>query len=414
MKIAVLGNGPLGLEIGLDFFLEGADVRIIGRGFPASKIHSLSERLDWDVSSYLREETLNVLGLQKSDIQSSKDLWQKYYLGIISFLNDKQVFFDREILRVQKRFLENDEEIPDHTRLYDLFRVTYSLNPSGLVESQLEENPELKEKLTGDILNSLQNSIESFEDFDIVFDTRGPYQNSLFMGPGKQPALNELKVKEGSDLLYGGEVLEGPIKEKILTLVGTGKESLIATLVLKDWLEEDGHVLNIVSPELSAFKKVLNESDVPENWKKELKELITKHMSLWRKQCEDTEVEVMKWRELPAHEKAKVPQPQFPEPKLRLFEGYTVTSVDKLLDREGVFLTLEIPEWRSSEKKELITLAQDKVLVATGFGPSTPQLINEPGYFMIKPETSKLMNAACSLTQIPLIKSEVFKYFSKA
>ncbi|MCR9204809.1 MAG: hypothetical protein NXH75_09540 [Halobacteriovoraceae bacterium] len=414
MKIAVLGNGPLGLEMGLDFFLEGADVRIIGRGFPASKIHTLCENLNWDIESYLREETLKHLGLSRQDIKTPQDLWKKYYLGIISFLNEKHVFFDREILRVQKRFLDPDEVIPDHTRLFDLFRVTYSLNPSGLVDNQLEENPELKEKLTEDILSSLQHSIESFEDFDLVFDTRGPYQKPFFMGPGKQPALNELKVREGGEILYNGEGFEFSEKDKCLTLVGTGKEALLTTLLLKDWLKEDGKILNIVSAENSAFKKTLSENDIPESWKKELRDFISKYMNDWRKQCENVEIEVMKWRELPAHEKTKIPQPQFPEPKLRIFEGYTVTSVDKLLDREGVFLTLEIPEWRSSEKKELITLSQDKVIVGNGFDDVEAELRDEPGYFFVNPETKKMMNAACSLTQIPLIKSEVFKYFSKA
>lgn len=417
MKVAVIGNGPLGLEIGLDFLREGADVRILGRGFPASKVHTLCEILSedlwqgtWDIQGSMRTETLEFLGLESDSIQTPMDLWKKYYLGIISYLNDHGVFYDREVLRVGKRFLEPQEEIENHTRLFDLFRVIYSLNPTGMLEDQLKENPELSEKLKEDgneaILSSLQNAIESFEDFDLIFDTRGPYVSPYPLGAGRMEALNESRLAEEGEILYGYEIWKekSNLDElKTLTLYGSGKEAANIFFSLIPWLEKDNHVLNIVTPEKSAFQSFLSDPMVGGNLKEELRSLIRSEMESWRKSCEKTEEKLHTWRDLPSHEKMKIPQPAFPEPRLRLYEGYSIMAIDQLVDQDGIYLTLEIPEWRSSEKKEMVTLSQDKVIASAGYYPTKPFLSEEPGYFV-----------ACSLKDIPLIKSEVFKYFSRA
>ena len=415
MKIAVIGNGPFGLELAIDFINEGADVRVIGDGLPSSKIKKLSEFLEWNPQNYLRGETLSLLNIKKEEIKTAKDLWNKYYLKIIEFLGQRNVFYNRKVLRVQKRFLDPNESIPNHSRLYDLFRVVYSLDPSGLVEGQIEENPDMKDKLPTDILASLKNSIESFQDFDLVFDTRGPFQKPHYMGASFLPALNELSFGEKEGLFYGGSALKNEMgEEKTITLVGSEESALLIVLKLKDWLKKEGTVLNIVTTENSAFKEVLNSPKVLDSHKELLKGTIKKYLNDWRSQCEEVEKAIKEWRELPDHEKVKISQPQFPEPKLRIYEGYSVTSIDKLLDREGLFLTLEIPEWRSSEKKEMLTLQQDKVYVCRGFETIAPEFESEPGYFSILSESTDLFDASGGLSQIPLIKSDVFKYFSRA
>ena len=128
------------------------------------------------------------------------------------------------------------------------------------LDMQIKENPELAEKLDQDILSSLQNSIESFEDFDLVFDCRGPYQEPKCLGTGGLPALNENRLKESEEMIYGLEHLSFDFeKDKILTLYGSGVTSALSLVSLKSWLEKDGNVLNLVTPESAAFKKFLSD-----------------------------------------------------------------------------------------------------------------------------------------------------------
>ena len=72
--------------------------------------------------------------------------------------------------RVHKRFLSLDEEVPGKSRLQDLFRVIFSNDPKNSILTQVESNPELFEKLGEEVLNSLNEAVESFEDFDLVID----------------------------------------------------------------------------------------------------------------------------------------------------------------------------------------------------------------------------------------------------
>ena len=422
MKIAVVGSGPVAFEVGLSFYLEGADVRIIGHQNPCSKLIMMAENfghLLLDPEKYITSLGREFISLQK-DPETFQDLWSNYYEPLIQKISGLGLWHQREVLRVQKRFLDSQENIEDHTRLYDLFRLIYGLNPSGLVEEQIKENPELKEKLGPEMLDSLKNQAESFEDFDLVFDCRGPCQRPIPLGAGNHYALNERSVAEMGGVLYGIEglkQLEEIKSQKVVTIVGSSTQSALLFLSLKTWLEVDGNILNIISTENSLFQKVLKNNQISDSLKNELKALIYKHMETWRQECLKTEEAVHQWRELPLHEKTKNPQPQFPEPKLRLFEGYSVTSVDRLIDRDGLFLTLEIPEWRDSEKKEMVTVAQDKVIAAVGYRPDEEFSLglnaDEPGYFNFSRDLTT-ETPMPSLELIPLVKSEVFKYFTKA
>src|SRR5690606_21044475 len=84
----------------------------------------------------------------------------------------------------------------------------------------------------------------------------------------------------------------------------------------------------------------------------------------WERRVSEFEIKISEWKELDPHVKAKVPRPQEPERKLRFLTGYNVTSLDRLIDRPGVFVTLERPQFRAEES--LLTLGCDAVVVATG------------------------------------------------
>lgn len=424
MKIAVIGSGPVAFEAALDFYLEGAEVKIIGKGRPLSKLHLFAttapfKALPIDGSSFMTSKGREFVSLNEgpNDYQS---LWENYFAPLAKKMMELGLYHQREVLRVQKRFLDPDEEIEGRSRLHDLFRLTYGLNPSGMVEEQIKENPELKEKLGEDILASLKNQVESFEDFDLVFDCRGDFQRPIPMGAGHHYALNEKSVAALGGITYGlpnKDQLEDLKTNKVLTIVGSGLASAYTVLALESWLNEQGGILNIISSEKSLFKKVLSEEKLPKDLKERLKSLIGTSMEKWRQECLKTEEELLKWRDLPLHEKNKIPQPQFPEPQLRLFEGYSVTSVDRLIDREGLFLTLEIPGWRDQEKKDLVTVAQDHVIAVVGYRPDSRFCEglreDEPGHFSFS-SNEQQQNPKASLERLPLVKSEILKFFSRA
>jgi hypothetical protein len=165
MKIAVIGSGPVALEAALDFYLEGAHVKVIGKRAPCSKLAFMATQAPFkdlkpEVDEYISREGMKFLDLDEKP-ETFAELWDHYYLPLIKKFYELGLYHQREVLRVQKRFLEPHEEIPGHSRLYDLFRLTYGLNPSGLVEEQIKENPELEEKLGQEILSSLKNQVES-------------------------------------------------------------------------------------------------------------------------------------------------------------------------------------------------------------------------------------------------------------
>ena len=428
MKLAILGTGPMAMELALYFHLEGAMVKMIGPQAPGGKIKRMAENIlskdrvceRMELSPWGREFT--TFNTEDLEAITYEDIWNQYYKKIAAFLSSERVFVPRELIRVQKQFLHPEEEIENRSRLVDLFRVTYGLNASGLVEEQLAENPELAEKIGSEILESLKNQVESFEDFDLVVDARGPFQTPHRMGAGYDYALNEAALSELGMIYYGHEFPVEKIEKeyKTVTLVGDGELAAIQLCLLEKWLAHSGHELNIVTHQSSAFEKFLADKTQSIGLKTKVRSIITQYMKDWRIECENIEKEILKWRELDPHEKAKIPRPEFPDPKVKLYEGYTITSVDKLTDRDQLFLTLELPAWknRDNDRKELITLAQDCALVCTGFEKDDDALKSikkrevEPGFMELDWE-GKSLNPTQGLELVKICIDEIFTFFSK-
>jgi len=422
MKVAVLGSGPLALEVSLDLQSVGASVKLIGKNLPGGHLLYLSEKLpelELDFNCISTTLGRQVAGSSLEGPTSVENIFNEYYAPIIKKLQQDNIVQNREVLRVQKQFLELDETIEKRSRLFDLFRVTTGLNPSGMVEEQLQQNPELRERIGEDILASLKNRVESFEDFDLVIDARGDFQRSLALGAGGHYALNEQALSGHGPLHYGllqNEQIAEIDSLKNVSIVGSGYTAAVNLCLLEQWLNaDDSRVINIVTTEEVAFRKLLKADNTPTLIKEGVKRIIKKQMNDWRTECERVEKEILHWRGLEGHERMKASPPEFPSPKISLYEGYTVTSVDRLLDQESTFITLEIPSWRNlKEAKDLITLSQDFIIGSRGFAKKDdvigPMQDDEPGFF----ELSGAGNLSSGLEKIKLIKSAIFDYFSRA
>lgn len=127
------------------------------------------------------------------------------------------------------------------------------------------------------------------------------------------------------------------------------------------------------------------------------------------------ETKIREWRDLEDYVKVKIPKPVEPKPLLIEHVGYGVTSVDRLLDREGVFATIESPDFRefATKPNDMMTLAADTLCIACGMNEEslggTKLLANEPGYYVLNSLTID-----SGLDEIKRIEQDILNYFKKA
>ncbi len=349
MKIAIIGSGVMALKASKHFLELGAEIRI----FKSSKHwgglirhHELRSNLDRENFSNF-EELLNF----------SKDLEES---GLVR---------NGRVLRVQKRFLAPNSQPLKSSRFADLFRVIYKIDAKKIVEDNRDEQREIFEKLDETIIESLKSSVEAYEDFDVVMDASGPLGDSLSMGAAGTLALNENAIKEDDHIYYGREVLEASEslkseKFKELVIVGDGLFNLIAINRLKDFFLNNERInLHIICSALSPFKELGNENC--DALLKGYDELLELNERSYQAEIDEFNKKVMDWKNLESHERVKIPRPAEPRPRLMIYNGAVISSVDKLLDREGLFLTIEGSELLGSQD-QMLTIAASRILVDNG------------------------------------------------
>ncbi|MFT6068179.1 MAG: hypothetical protein ACJAT2_003755 [Bacteriovoracaceae bacterium] len=269
-----------------------------------------------------------------------------------------------KVLRVTKRFLGPEDELENRSRLADLFRVTYQIDPKKLIESQQIDNPELYKQFDEQMMKSLGKELESFEDFDLVVDA-SENKIPLMLGPGGSPALNELSLKDEGPLFYGKdcfEFLKSQPSKPHLVLSGEGDEMAQALLSLKEWTKQSGNDLTLVTDKKLPFEGLSSELS------KEIDSFIQDEETNFTQKMEAYRDEVFKWRELEDYMKAKVPMPTEPKPPFEILLNSYITSIDKLIDNDGWYLTVESPDFKSGDAKvELRTLKADNILVLKGY-----------------------------------------------
>lgn len=400
MKIAIIGSGAVGILTAFHFDQLGADVVLFQRAplggnllfikehFPNLKIHYQDKA--WSQEEFFNEVIVPAgTELEKFELTKSGD-----------------------VLRVHKRFVHPSETIINRTRMHDLFRVIYATNPKENILKQLEENPEMFEKLGPEVIESLHRPVESFADFDIVIDASGLGNEAHPMGAGLSLALNEDNLKNCGMIFYEKEIFENFKLEnqKSITVIGEDITTKLTLLKLKAWLLADKtrEVHWVTYKNKDAGNKPFGLEQDLEDFFKVLK-------ADFEKEKEVFENKLRSWRDLEDYEKAKIPKPVEPKAQVLVYEGYDVTSVDRLLDREGLYITLESPSFRPQSLKvnDIITLSTEAVLVGRGvkkkFGSHSALISNEPGFYQI--ELTHLNDLD---QQLETIQNDVLKYFAKA
>ncbi len=400
MKCAVIGSGPVAILAAHYFDQMGAEVTLFQRN-----------ALGGQFKNFLNDQTSTFFwnNQKYTSQQFFEDVLKPAVLSLEEFKLTKQ----GDVLRVHKRFLYPGEAIQGHTRLFDLFRVIYSLNPRETILKQLEENPEMFKALGEEVIQSLHKPVENFLDFDIVIEARGYGRDSLPMGAGQSYALNELNLKENSAIYYEEEIFSQlPLgDQKSLVLVGNQQLSGFALLYLKNWLLENSErELHWICPQKQ--RESTGHAEVENDVQQFLGELENK----FEKSKLNFEQAIREWRDLEDYIKVKVPMPKEPFSQLRIYQGYDVTSVDRLLDQAGLFVTIETPDYRQTagfDGPSMLTIKADAIAVTQGKSQdllaSGFQGNNEPGYYSLN---------EVSLAELPYkleaIKTNLMSYFKKS
>ena len=393
MKVAILGHNPVGLELALFFDEMGAAVTWLGTPDDLKK-YDVFCREGFDFSSFTGETGLNYLDQKSLSFESFEDYLQKYFYPLRQKLNGKQDIKLVEVESVNKRYLRREEEIPGRSRFLDLFRIRYSVDPREFVDAQKEANPEVYERLNTEMIHSLQNRVEMYEDVDVVVNA---LERRIPRSLGTNgAALGELRI--ASDKLVYGEaalngvsamILDDEIRE--VAIVGSGEQAALALIDLHPWLMKtpSGRIF-IMSAEADPFE-ALKESS-PALYKK-LSVILLQQEEELKHEGDDFISKLRDWQELEDYIKAKKPRPVEPIPRLVFFSGHSVSSVDQLIDKKRLFLTLEKPDFREGIKQsennaiELKTIGADKILVLSGSDrkPIDANLRpDEKGYFSVE------------------------------
>jgi hypothetical protein len=192
-------------------------------------------------------------------------------------------------------------------------------------------------------------------------------------------------------------------------IVGEGVSLKLALLHFKDWLfKSPEHSLHWVTYEPIKRETGLKWLD------QQVNEFLNEVSLRFEKNKDEFEAKLREWRDLDDFVKVKIPKPIEPTPLLVIHEGYDVTSVDRLLDRKGVFATLESPDFRYYAKKsqDMFTLSADALCIARGVRNESlaENLIeSEPGYYILSGDS--LMNAE---SDIKGIEEKILNYFKRA
>jgi hypothetical protein len=273
-------------------------------------------------------------------------------------------------LRVTKRFLMPGQLPPNATRFSDLFRVTYQVDPTALVQASKESQPEMFQNMSEEFLVSLKGQLEMFEDVDVVVDASdGIPVGSL--GPGG-PAVGELRMRPETLLHWPANVdLNQWIgQSRELALVGSGVQAQAVLQTLWPWVQTPGHRIFVITPEVTPF------AQPTPGWQVHWEEQQTSHLAGLKKHA----AELAEWEELDDFIKAKKPRPEAPVPPVVVLSAHMVTAVDQLVDQTRSFVTCEKIPWveglvqPENNFLELKTLGVDKIIGAHGLKRPT-------GYF---------------------------------
>lgn len=409
MKLAILGMNSTALEAAVRFHLHGAQLTWFCEGqLPPTK-----------------DEEVTQLGLGLIN-QSSINSWENDYLKpLMSFLKSDHRIKTNSVLSISKRYLALDEVPAKSSRFLDLFRIIYQVNPTQFIEEQKELNPETYQRLSDEFVNSLQDHIEMYEDFDMVLDFRTlDVANSISVtgrALGEKRISNDYVIKSNEILSWTKNLtLQDDVRE--IALVGSNYLAAQAIINLGTWLNDLRTRVFVISHEEDPFAEFLRigESEIVSKLSNILKGMDDQ----FEKEVNDFHAKLREWQALDDFIQVKKPRPVEPIPRLVFFSAHNASAVDQLIDKRRLFLTLEKPDFRTGKKQpennlsDLKTIGVDRVLVAGNLSKKHLELhlnSTEKGFFSLNILPIEIKNAwDQNLKLLKGIEDEIFLLFSPA
>ena len=208
--------------------------------------------------------------------------------------------------------------------------------------------------------------------------------------------------------------------------MGQGSFAIRTLLALSTPLRQERvKEIILVSRQSNPFPEI---KEMSTSFQKQFFNFLESEEKLWHQDYTQVEQELKKWQNLPQHERVKIPKPGHSKPRLRVLAGYSVTAINKFSDRDGIFLTCETENWRTKNDRAplVITVEVDAIVGANGFKKTNPILqgmltehLNqgmypEDGLYAPGRGENGDFGLKYALSQIPLIREDILKYFSKA
>lgn len=424
MKLAIIGSSALALEASLRFHFHGAAVT----WFVTKSKNETSTHSPWlNSNQFISPLGLEVLAQMNKPFALDKAAkWKSDYFAPLSlFLSQEQKVKFHDVISVSKRYLAAQEVPEGRSRFLDLFRVTYEVNPQEFIKEQEQQNPETFERLSQELVQSLQTHLEMYEDFDLVLDLReADWIRSLSV---TGHALGEKKVSQ-EHLKYGYEALdfiqnpEAMAEMREMALIGTSSLAAEILIGLSSWLKDERNRLFIIGHEAWPFAKFTENAQ--ESHKESFMSVIAFHEAEFEKEITTFHNKLREWQQLDDFVQAKIPRPVEPIPRLVFFSGHNATAIDQLIDKKRLFLTLEKPDFREGLKQpennllDLKTIGIDRVLIANDF-ERRPVEINlnhdEKGFFVLTPTHFSIKKSwEMDLERLKGLENEIFKLFTPA
>jgi hypothetical protein len=426
MKLAILGSSPLALEAALRFHAHGAALT----WFRAEEIQTEKYFQDCiSLDSFVTELGLEFLQdfgqpyIRKESFDW--DDWKTHYeRPLLSILTTEQKIRSHEVVSITKRYRAPSEHPKTKSRFADVFRVIFQVDPQDFIKEQEANNPETFERLSQELVDSLQTNLEMYEDFDLVLDLRRATLSPSLSVTGR--ALGEGRVSR-DHLKYGYQALDQSLEinrdtqdVRELALVGSTPLAAAVLISLGDWLKDPRSRLFVVSDEewpFEAFYSIGDRQSV------ERLKLITDSLEQeFQLEVNEFHQKLREWQTLDDFIQAKKPRPVEPIPRLVFFSGHAATAVDQLIDKRRLFLTLEKPDFKEGLRQpennhlDLKTIGIDRILVANEL-EKAPLMVKlqagEKGYFSIISHYENTAEAwTKNLEKLKGIENEVFKLFS--
>ncbi|MCB9061272.1 MAG: hypothetical protein H6622_07105 [Halobacteriovoraceae bacterium] len=249
-------------------------------------------------------------------------------------------------LSIGKRYLKKEEVILNRTRLADLFRVHYEVIPcTSNFASTIQDNEH--------IFNSLQETYETYEDFDIVISLSSFHKAPVDLRGNHLGVLNERKFRFRENVKSIGQLPSSitNLLEHSTKLIIVGNDPHLKEIEddLIEWIKKSKkHIVTILSQEgQSCLDKLLRNS-----------------FQIYEDEINKYEESVFKWRELADFEKAKILKPIEPVNQVQHLIDLIPVSLDELIDRKECFLTCE--EKNIDQIGATKTIPYDQVIIANG------------------------------------------------